>query len=226
MKALRILLGWLIGLITIIWRLSCRFKHHNDPRTAYLDKREPYIVALLHAHGITGLLITDPRGIVMVSRSNDGDLIAPAVRCVGMQSVRGSSSKNGRSKGGLEALNELHRLLQEEARNPVLTVDGPRGPRNYVHGGVASLALAHQCPVIPVTAVASRTWVLTKSWDRTQIPQPLSTIHAYWGEPILPQPNESRDEFRTRIGQALRQGELTHDPDNAKVVAESEIRHI
>ena len=56
MKVIRKLLGWVIGLLTIFWRLSCRTKYHNDTRQACHQNREPFIIALLHAHMITGVL--------------------------------------------------------------------------------------------------------------------------------------------------------------------------
>ena len=226
MKALRIILGWLIGLMTIAWRFSCRIQHHNDSRQAFLDNKEPFIVALLHAHMITGILGKNPHSVVMASRSDDGDLIAPSIQCAGMRPVRGSSRKNGKSKGGAEALAEMSRLLKEEAYNPILTVDGPRGPRNFVHRGVATLALEHNCPVIPLTPLATTTRVLEKTWDQTHIPMPLSTIHMHWGDPIYPQKDETADAFRTRVGQALRQGELRFDLGNAPAKDESKIQFV
>ena len=200
MKGLRIILGWLIGLMTVAWRFSCRIQHHNDSRQAFLDNEEPFIVALLHAHMITGILAKNPRSVVMISRSDDGDLIAPSIQCAGMRPVRGSSRKNGKSKGGAEALAEMSRLLREEAYNPILTVDGPRGPRNFVHRGVATLALEHNCPVIPLTPLATKTRLLKKTWDQTHIPMPLSTIHLHWGNPIYPQKMKRRMRFVPGLG--------------------------
>jgi|MDSW01.2.fsa_nt_gb lysophospholipid acyltransferase (LPLAT)-like uncharacterized protein len=218
MKALRIILGWTIGLITIAWRFSCRIRHHNDTRQNFFEQKQPFVLALLHAHMITGILGKNPHSVVMASRSDDGDLIAPSIWCAGMRPVRGSSRKKGQSKGGEQALAEMSRLLEEEAYNPVLTVDGPRGPRNFVHRGVATLAFKHQCPVIPLTPLASRTKILHKTWDRTHIPMPLSTINMHWGEPLTPHKDETMDAFRTRVGLALRQAEQTLDPDNAPTV--------
>jgi lysophospholipid acyltransferase (LPLAT)-like uncharacterized protein len=226
MKALHIALGWLIGLMTIFWRFSCRIKHHNDTRQPYLKSREPFIIALLHAHMITGILGRSPHTVIMTSRSADGDLIAPAIRCAGMRPVRGSSKKAGQDKGGGAALDEMKRLMKAHAYNPVLTVDGPRGPRNFVHRGVAALALEHGCPVIPVTPLASRYLLLEKSWDQTHIPLPFSTIGMHWGTPIIAQENEDLDSFRTRVGQALRADELQYGPNTAKRVQDTKIKFI
>ena len=226
MKALRIILGWLIGLITIGWRFSCRIQHHNDTRQALFEKKQPFVIAILHAHMITGILGKNPHSVVMASRSDDGDLIAPSIRCAGMRPVRGSSRKNDQSKGGGEALQEMSRLLEEEGYNPILTVDGPRGPRNYVHRGVAALALKHHCPVIALTAVSSKCRILHKTWDQTHIPLPLSTINMHWGEPLYPGKDESELDFRKRVGEALRQGELKLDSANAEIFDDTQIQFV
>ena len=226
MKVIQIFLGWVIALMTIFWRWSCRIKHHNDTRQPYLENRQPFIIALLHAHMITGILGRTPHAVVMASRSSDGDLIAPSIRCAGMRPVRGSSHKAGQNKGGGEALAEMAKLLQSEAYNPVLTVDGPRGPRNFVHRGVATLALEHGCPVIPLTALASRYRLLEKSWDQTHIPMPLSTIDMHWGDPIVPQQDEDHDSFRIRVGKALRAAELEYGENTANSFRDDQITFV
>ena len=226
MQGIRIFLGWVIALLSIVWRFSCRIKHHNDTRQPYLQNREPFIIALLHAHMITGVLGQSPHAVVMASRSADGDLIAPAIRCAGMRLVRGSSKKGGQDKGGGQALLEMGKLVQSEGYNPALTVDGPRGPRNFVHRGVASLAFEHGCPVIPLTALASRYFLLDKSWDQTHLPLPLSTIHMHWGEPIVHSEGEGLDAFRVRVGQALRTAELEHDPKMATLSKDEQLTFI
>lgn len=218
MKLIRIIIGWTIGILTIFWRFSCRIRHHTDPRPAFLENQEPFIIALLHAHMITGILGRSPHSVVMASKSADGDLIAPAIRCAGMRPVRGSSRKKGKDKGGSEALDEMSRLLESQNYNPILTVDGPRGPRNKVHRGVADLAFKHGCPVVPLLPLASQYRLLKSTWDQTHIPLPLSTIHMHWGPPLVPEPNEDMDSFRVRIGEALRSMELS----KAKEFADTE----
>ena len=226
MKALRSIVAWVLGLISVAWRFSCRIQHHNDTRQPFFEEKQPFIIALLHAHMISALLSSSYHSAVMTSRSKDGDLIAPAVRLSGSKPVRGSSRKNGQSKGGEEALAQMSRLMKEESYNPVLTVDGPRGPRNFVHRGVAKLAFEHGCPVIPVTPLATRSHVLKKTWDKIHIPMPLSIVKMHWGEPMYPKEDESMDAFRARVGETLRQAELKLDPQNAQAIDDSQIQFV
>lgn len=226
MGLLRKTLGWFIAIMTVLWRWSCRLEHHGKSREPLLNKEQPFIIALLHAHMITGILGASPRAIVMASRSADGDLIAPSIRLAGMRPVRGSSKKDNQDKGGTEALSQMKKLLEEQSYNPILTVDGPRGPRNYVHRGVASLAIEFGCPVIPLTPLASRYKTLPNTWDRTQVPLPFGTIHMHWGEPLYPTASESIDSFRKRVGEALRESELLLNEVEAKKFSSEQIRFI
>ena len=115
--------------------------------------------------------------VAVVSASRDGQYIADLIKCFGLRSARGSSSK-----GGAQAQLEASRALK--AGNHVsFTPDGPRGPRYHMSKGPIHLASMHQVPVVPVAVNASRYWEC-KSWDRFQIPKPFSTLTVVIGEPI------------------------------------------
>ena len=117
------------------------------------------------------------RTCAVVSASRDGQYIADLIKCFGLRSARGSSSK-----GGAQAQLEASRALK--AGNHVsFTPDGPRGPRYHLSKGPIPLASLHQVPVVPVAVNASRYWEC-KSWDRFQIPKPFSTLTVMIGEPI------------------------------------------
>lgn len=117
------------------------------------------------------------RTVAVVSASRDGQYIADLIKCFGLRSARGSSSK-----GGAQAQLEASRALK--AGNHVsFTPDGPRGPRYHMSKGPIHLASMHQAPIVPVTVNASRYWEC-KSWDRFQIPKPFSTLTVVLGEPI------------------------------------------
>ncbi|MEC8425000.1 MAG: hypothetical protein VX000_14550, partial [Myxococcota bacterium] len=66
------------------------------------------------------------------------------------------------------------RHLRSGGRIAVL-VDGPRGPRHGVAPGVAALAALGRAPIICVRAIPDRAWRL-RSWDRFEIPVPLSSV--------------------------------------------------
>ena len=59
--------------------------------------------------------------------------------------------------------------------SPIITVDGPRGPKYSVHPGAAMLATKCNVPVICITMNAQSYWQF-KSWDGMQLPKPFAKI--------------------------------------------------
>ncbi len=211
--------GWLIGLVVLVWRSSCRYRVEGDPRPGLRSAGRPYAYALLHAHQIAAVFCNDEaRMAAMVSRSSDGDLLVPSLRLRRVEPVRGSTRKNGVDKGGQAALAGLTERVR--ARLPVLfAVDGPRGPRNRVNRGVAVLAHDTGAVVLPTLVLPSRRWLLRGAWDRMQIPQPFSTVRLIFGEPVDPAEFESneagQEALRAEVEARLRALERSHDPDEA-----------
>lgn len=81
------------------------------------------------------------------------------------------------------------------------TLDGPRGPARVAQAGAVWLASATGNPVLPFHLEASSHWSL-RSWDRTQIPKPFSTIALVVGGP-LDVPNAASGETLEQARQEL-----------------------
>ncbi len=145
---------------------------------AVLESGRQPILALWHGRILPGLHYFRNRGIVVITSQNfDGEWIARILHRFGFGTARGSSSR-----GGARALVQMRRDLA--AGRPVaFTVDGPRGPARVVQPGVAFLAGATGQPILPYHIESDRHWTL-KSWDRTQIPKPFSTVALVVGDPI------------------------------------------
>ncbi len=206
--------GWIAAMLLLLWRWSIRFSYIDDPRPALRAQGKGGAVGFLHAHQIAGVMgVDDPHVRVMVSRSRDGDLLTPSLRCCGISYARGSSRKNGVDKGGRAALAKLAECVGEQGFG-LLAVDGPQGPRNVVHRGVASLAVEFDVPILPVIILPSRRLILGQTWDRMQIPLPFTRITFHWGEPIWPE-GRSVDELRALTAEALLAIEREHDPREA-----------
>ena len=139
------------------------------------------------------------RTVAVVSASRDGQYIADLIKCFGLRSARGSSSK-----GGMNAQLEASRALA--AGNHVsFTPDGPRGPRYTMSKGPIHLASMHKTCVVPVAINASRYWEC-KSWDRFQIPKPFCKLTLVIGEPIRIPENldaEALEHYRKLAEDAL-----------------------
>lgn len=113
----------------------------------------------------------------LVSRSQDGELIAGVLQRLGMRCVRGSSHR-----GAVAATRELIGALDAGAII-ALACDGPRGPRRVPKAGAVELALRHGAALLPLGFAAARAWQLP-SWDRCCVPWPGTRIAVAYGAPL------------------------------------------
>ncbi|HMK37442.1 MAG TPA: lysophospholipid acyltransferase family protein [Desulfomonilaceae bacterium] len=141
-------------------------------------------------------------GVVMVSRSWDGEIIDRSIRRMGYDTTRGSSSR-----GGKEALAEMIEMMREKNYCSGLAVDAPRGPSRKVKMGIVIVARETGQPVVPLVSWATRQ-IQFKSWDSMILPLPFSTIVMAWGKPtMVPQGlgNEDYEKLREDIEQSMLQ---------------------
>jgi lysophospholipid acyltransferase (LPLAT)-like uncharacterized protein len=135
-------------------------------------------MAFWHGRVLAATYFFRGRGIVvMISENFDGEWIARIIERFGFGTSRGSSSRGGR-----RALMQLKRQM-DDGRPAGFAVDGPRGPARQVQPGVVWLAKLTGNPVVPFHMEAARYWNL-RSWDRTQIPRPFTTVALVVGTPI------------------------------------------
>ena len=136
------------------------------------------IMAFWHGRVLTATYFFRRRGIVvMISENFDGEWIARIIEQFGFRTARGSTSR-----GGQRAMLQLKREM-ERGYPSGFAVDGPRGPARKAQPGAVWLAKLTGNPVVPFHMEASSYWSL-KSWDRTQIPKPFSTVALTVGSPI------------------------------------------
>jgi lysophospholipid acyltransferase (LPLAT)-like uncharacterized protein len=205
---------WLIAALMVLLRWTCRVRFHDDPRATLRAKGVPYVYSVLHAQQLAAATCGDPGTAAMVSQSRDGAYVALGLRAVGITPIRGSSKHEGQDKGGLSALVNLVKHVRT-GKPAYLAVDGPRGPRNRVHKGIAVLSQKTGAVVLNVAVVPSRRWIFKKSWDRFQIPWPFCRVDTYFGAPITPRRGESVEEYRWRIEASLNALEVLRDPVEA-----------
>ena len=158
---------------TLRWRVEGM--EHFD--AIFASGRRP-IMGFWHGRILPATWYFRRRGIVVITSENfDGEWIARIIERFGFGTARGSSSR-----GGLKALLQLVRDM--EAGKPAgFTLDGPRGPARVAQPGAIWLASRTGNPVLPFHLEASSHWTM-KSWDRTQIPKPFSTVALAIGEPL------------------------------------------
>ena len=113
----------------------------------------------------------------LISPSVDGELPAMIARQLGAQVIRGSSTRTG-----ARALRDYYNLLVRDQVSPVITPDGPRGPRFKFKPGALLLAQIAGRPLLPMAFAASRAWLV--SWDKFVIPWPFARIVIAIGAPV------------------------------------------
>jgi lysophospholipid acyltransferase (LPLAT)-like uncharacterized protein len=170
----------LVGISYLVFT-SCRIRFvgkENEDR--FIAHGKPIIFAGWHE----GLLMLPyhfrgRQGVVMVSASRDGDIIADTIERFGLRAIRGSTGR-----GGIAALKGMIEALRHDRFSAGIIVDGPKGPPLVAKSGVLVLARATGVPIVPGTWWA-RPVVRFKSWDRTILPLPFAKLVFAFEEPLL-----------------------------------------
>jgi lysophospholipid acyltransferase (LPLAT)-like uncharacterized protein len=174
----------LAGAIIRGWWRMCRVVHVEGAQhlSEALERAPTLIPCYWHQHQLfcSKLLLEQrARGLAvawLVSPSVDGELGAMLVRRFGGAVVRGSSTHTG-----ARALRDYYQALAKDGLSPVITPDGPRGPRFKFKPGALLLAQMSGRPIVPMAYAASRAWLV--QWDKFVIPQPLARIAIAVGPP-------------------------------------------
>ncbi len=192
-KVVNLIIANIIYIFIRLLKLTYKFNYtsiHLLEKAKNSNQYNSYILALWHQHLISGIFAhLNTSYIVMVSPSNDGDLVATTLKRVGHIPVRGSSSRNGK-----KAMHEMIQLVQK-SYPAALSVDGPRGPANIVKSGVVEIARVCEIPIVPVIIHPKSCWTFNKSWDKFKLPKPFSQIDITHGEPIHIAKDISKNDF-------------------------------
>lgn len=172
-----------IGLIRAWWR-TCRVVRVEG--LSHLEEalaRAPSLVPCYwHQHQLyCGKFLVEQRdrGLTvgwLISPSVDGELGAMIVRRFGGMVIRGSSTHTG-----ARALRDYYQALVKDNVSPIITPDGPRGPRFKFKPGALLLSQMSGRPILPLAFAASRASLI--KWDKFVIPWPFSRIAIAIGPP-------------------------------------------
>jgi lysophospholipid acyltransferase (LPLAT)-like uncharacterized protein len=166
------------------WLRTCRVvkidgAQHLDEALA---KAPSLVPCYWHQHQLfcaRYLLEQRPRGLTvgwLISPSVDGEIGAMIVRRLGATVVRGSSTHTG-----ARALRDYYEVLAKDGVSPIITPDGPRGPRFKFKMGAILLAQMSGRPMLPMAFAVSRAWLV--KWDKFVIPVPFSRVAIAIGPP-------------------------------------------
>lgn len=146
-----------------------------------LKNREPFVLAHWHGDELVLLhLIGKYRIATIASTSKDGESMNTLIRFVGGVTSRGSSTR-----GAVQALKGLVRLVQE-GHNTSFAVDGPKGPIYKVKPGVFEVSRICKAPIFWSGVYADRAWRFEKSWNKTYLPKPFARVYIEWHGPRPP----------------------------------------
>jgi lysophospholipid acyltransferase (LPLAT)-like uncharacterized protein len=191
------------GLATPVLRLlaaTWRWRVEGGERLAEAEQGGGRaIYAFWHGRILHGTAHFRHRGIIVITSENfDGEWIARIIRRFGYGTARGSTSRGARKA--------LRQLVRDAREHPTgFTVDGPRGPARVAQPGAVWLSKVTGNPVIPFHAEAARHWSM-RSWDRTQIPKPFTTVALVIGTPfVVPADADEAEleEYRIRLEREL-----------------------
>jgi lysophospholipid acyltransferase (LPLAT)-like uncharacterized protein len=138
--------------------------------------------------------------LMLISQSSEGEIIAQACEGVGVATIRGSTMKKGRDKGGAAAF----RGMVRHARGggcAIITPDGPKGPRMRATLGAIKLAQTAGCGIVAMTWSTRRGFTMD-SWDRFVIPMPWGRGIMAWSDP-LPMPGRDATEDEVEAARRL-----------------------
>ena len=174
-----------LGLAIIrLWWLTCRVRvvRGMEHLETALAKAPSLVPVFWHQHQLfcaRFLLQQRARGLQpgwLISPSVDGEIGAMAARRVGARVIRGSSTHTG-----ARALRDYYQALVKEGVSPVVTPDGPKGPRFKFKPGAILLAQMSGRPMLPMAYAASHAWLI--AWDKFVIPVPFARIGIAIGPP-------------------------------------------
>lgn len=203
------LTGWLgKGLVDLICgTMRIRAVDLDKARTEIQSKR--FILAFWHSRLLAiSYLFQGWGGAILVSSSEDGEIMAQILQRQGHETIRGSTSRHG-----VRAMTRLIKALNKEARPGAVVPDGPRGPRFKVQSGVITLARKTGYPVVPVSYSAKRIKIFA-SWDRFILPYPFTEGRIIYGSPLsVPSKLDVKEQEACRVRLEEELNRITREVD-------------
>jgi lysophospholipid acyltransferase (LPLAT)-like uncharacterized protein len=176
------MLGVALGCVVRLWVRTLVLVEESADSSPSPDCPRPSrhrVIAFLHGQQFALLAVRGrPRAAVLVSHSRDGDVQAAVMKTLGLEVVRGSSSR-----GGARGLVSLVRLVRG-GLDAAFAVDGPRGPIGAPKAGAALAAQRANALLVPVASAARSKLVLRGAWDAFEIPWPFSRVAVVIGQPV------------------------------------------
>lgn len=179
-------------LVTIYSRtLNLRIIDQEKWETAYLEGKT-ILFSAWHQQFFAGIYyfrhFARRNPGIMISQSNDGELIAGIAEKTGWCPARGSSSRGGKTA-------MVHMIAHlKKYRIGAHILDGPTGPIGKVKPGIVKMAQKTNAVVTPVYIEPQNAWFFN-SWDRFMLPKPFSKVTIRFGDGLQLPPTNTRKDF-------------------------------
>jgi len=187
--------------IKLLSNLAFAYLHQLDIHATknminYNKPDSPVIYAMWHAcqWGLGMFPAEDRLPIhILVSLSNDGEMISRVCHLLGFSLVRGSQGRQG-EKATRDILNELH-----NGNNIAFMVDGPKGPKQKIKKGIIRIAKMAKVPIIPIIPYTNQK-ISFNSWDNFQLPCNIwAKASMIFGKPIYVTEEDNEEEKRLEL---------------------------
>ena len=181
-------LPYFLYVLILVWCWTIRKSRKNSEKENFVrNLSKNYILTLWHGRifYLFYYLRRRPDFHLLISPSQDGDLLARLAKLMGYSVIRGSTFKKA-----ISSARSLIKVLRRGERI-IIIADGSRGPRIKAQLGSIQLAAITGSPLIPMTYRAAHKIELN-TWDRFVLPLPFTRCVISFGRCIsVPQcPNE------------------------------------
>ena len=183
----RLAVGVAVMLLELLWR-TCRIWIVGEEHLQrMIDEHGAVVPVCWHQHLLLGARYMVAKRIkgmnigFLISPSVDGEAPSMLARAYGAQVIRGSGTYTG-----AQAVRALYKQIKVQRLSPVITPDGPKGPRFEFKGGAVTVAQLCGVPIVPFAYAASHAKIF-RTWDKFILPFPFTRIVIVIGEPYLPE---------------------------------------
>lgn len=164
-----------------------------------MSGEKPYVLALWHNKVVATVLALGfiKKRAGLASPSADGELISVPLEKLGYKMIRGSSGKDS-----VKGLVQLIKAVKE-GYTIGTPLDGPKGPRFEAKQGMMYVAQKSGRPMVFMGAAYSKKWVLSKTWDKCQIPKPFSKVVCVISEPFYIEKSIPVEDYKEIVEKKL-----------------------
>jgi lysophospholipid acyltransferase (LPLAT)-like uncharacterized protein len=169
----RVIVAIIVAILKLYWA-TLKIKQSDDVKQMLRTLKTKTIFSFWHnnlfvAYALKKLL--EGKNVYgLVSPSRDGAWLSEIFHSLGIETIRGSSKRNGLSAIG----NMIEKL--SSGTFVAITPDGPRGPKYKFKVGTAMIAKKAKADVV-IVAAKYKYYFTLPTWDKFKVPLPFSKIY-------------------------------------------------